>query len=219
MYPYIMLEGPEGVGKTTQAKRLAAYLGREFLAFPRRRAAGHGHLIEKLLKDSISMQELLPAQAGPTNLPVDDRHMILQALMTWDKYAAYERLHAARSGDAPLVCDRGWPSAYVYGVLDGLRGEDLLDAHLGLPQPSISILLNVPLEEQVSRLRERNGNAVVDRYERDETLLPRMNKLYLDLWGWTGRRLAYGKGTTWVVVDGTGTEDEVHKRILGVVQP
>lgn len=207
-----VIEGPDAVGKATQAAMLADYLETRVIAFPRYETE-----TGKLIKDLLMKRIEVVKTPGPST-PVSDAQrrdaMVLQQAMTFDRYTCKELWEH----DGPLVLDRYWMSAWVYGGLDGLNAADLMQAHRGLPRPTHSFLLDVPLEQQVERLRARGREK--DRYEDGATaFLERVRNAYLRLWDDESLMLAdpcpLGRDVT--IIDGTGTPEAVHRRIIGAL--
>jgi thymidylate kinase len=133
--------------------------------------------------------------------------MIFQCMMTIDKYAAEPEMRAFLK-EGHVVADRWWPSAYVYGVADGLDAGWLSGIHACLLKADLHILLEVSLEEAVRRRPERR-----DRYERDHHKQERVRKLYRELWEAHGT--AYGD--SWVILDGTGSVEDVSARVMSAI--
>jgi dTMP kinase len=73
-----------------------------------------------------------------------------------------------------LVCDRYLSSSVAYGEAQGLDRAWLLDVQKYLPQPDLTVLLDI--DPEVSARRKTTDR---DRYERDLALLARVRTSYL----------------------------------------
>jgi len=195
----LVLEGPEGSGKTTQARKLYEWLGeREIPAHLCREPGGTelGEEIRELVLEGGDVpprSELLLILAARA-LFVDEvvrPHLEAQQIVVGDRY---ELSTLAYQGYG-----RGLPIEEVRSINSFATG--------GL-RPDLTIILDIPLEVGVER-REREGRSA-DRIERagDEFHL-RVIEAY--------RLLAESEPAV-EVVDGVGEPDEVHARIIEILE-
>lgn len=207
-----VIEGPDAVGKATQARLLAEYLDCKSIAFPRYDTPT-GQLIEDLLHRRLTLDEHSSAPAPKSDRALREAR-VLQHAMTWDRYTCAELWEPERT----LVLDRYWMSGWVYGSLDGLAPAELVQAHRGLPVPAHTFLIDVPPEEQLRRLNAR-GRAK-DRYEERAAFLAQVRDRYIELLDDDRYLLdpvngTLGKNVT--IVNGLGTPEEVHARIVQAI--
>ena len=73
-----------------------------------------------------------------------------------------------------MICDRYLASSVAYGEAQGLDPAWLPDMQRHLPQPDLTILLDIPPEASARRKRTDR-----DRYEQDLALLGRVRNSYL----------------------------------------
>jgi dTMP kinase len=73
-----------------------------------------------------------------------------------------------------LVCDRYLASSIAYGEAQGLNPRWLSEIQAPLPQPDLTVLLD--MSPDVSLARKRAGR---DKYERDLQLLSRVRASYI----------------------------------------
>ena len=185
----IAFEGLDQSGKQTQAERLVTALkarGRDvnFLSFPDYSTA--------------IGSEIGRALHGGRDYAAD----VMQLLYVANRYefrAAIERWLAA---GADVVCDRYLASSVAYGEAFGLDPAWLFDIQRHLPQPDLTVLLDIAPETAVARKREGR-----DRYERDTALLARVRESY--------RRQE--ADPDWVRIDGERSKDAVAEDIATVV--
>lgn len=196
----ICLEGIDGAGKSTQAELLKQRYHATLFKFPNKDTPT-GKLIYSHLEEDWSCQPLWPGK--PTIPPLCDA-LVFQALQLANRMEVAQTLAGLRRL-ANIVIDRYWPSGWVYGQLDGLDPQYLLNLHAYLPQPDIFVLLDVEPSESVARRPERR-----DRYERKPGFMAKVREGYRALWA---RMQLFGYAN-WIVIDGTGTPEEVHQRIV-----
>jgi thymidylate kinase len=105
----------------------------------------------------------------------------------------------------PVIFDRYFASALVYGGLDGLDASWLYRAQMeSMPKPNLYLLLDIPVEESIRRRPERR-----DRYESNIEYMNKVRTAYRALWA----------EKTWQLIDGVGTIEEVTHRIMKSILP
>lgn len=210
----IALEGLDAAGKATQSRKLSERISRRnakvsLYDFPRHDSPS-GQVVNQLLTGKW-FPEITPPAAGEDS-DADMRlvrAMVVQALMTVNRLEMVQVLEAAAgSARQHMVLDRYFASGLVYGQADGLPLEYLSRIHQTLPSADVWVLVDIPAEESVKRRPKRR-----DEYERRVGLMEQVRCAYLDLFE---RPVFPGH---WVIVDGMGTEDEVHERIFSAVEP
>ncbi len=204
---FIVLEGPDAVGKNTQKERLQLKLermGRDVLAlsFPRYKTV-LGSAIERHLRKEIYVADAVRDLSHGAEDP-----MIFQCMMVVDKYDAAPQIEAALAAGGVVVADRWWQSAYCYGAADGLPKEWLMRAHQRLPQADLNFWINIPPEEA-----HRRRPKARDRYEEDRAKQAAVRDHYNDLWGALDDPLGAFRNGRWIVIDGMQPIEKVHEDI------
>jgi dTMP kinase len=186
----LAFEGLDQSGKQTQSERLAEVLrgeGRqvEFLSFPEYPTA-------------------IGAEIGRAlNGERDYEPDTLQLLYIANRYEFRPRMRHWLAGGAIVICDRYLASSVAYGEAQGLDPSWLLDVQRYLPQPSLTIVLDIPPEVSLQR-----KHAARDRFERDLPLLSRVRASY--------QRQATAPG--WVLIDGQQPRDAVTAEVTSAVR-
>ncbi|NCP17957.1 MAG: dTMP kinase [Erythrobacter sp.] len=200
---FIAFEGGEGVGKSTQAKRL----------------------VEALAERGIDA--LLTREPGGTTGAEMIRKLLLEPPGTGWRVSAEAMLFAAARSDHVakaikpalmsgkwVVCDRFVLSSRAYqGLAGGLGDDQVLALHKigsGGLMPCRTLLLEAPGEDVSERLRKRDGgeaDAIGGRDARYHADVAR---------GFAG--LAQGDDTI-VQIDASGSADEVHAAVMREIEP
>jgi dTMP kinase len=193
---FISLEGIDGSGKTTQAKRLAEALGEGALLVREPGGTVAGERIRDLLKDPElqlePLAELLLFCAARAQL-VD------------------EVIRPRREAGEDVVCDRFSDSSVAYqGVARGLgaeRVEEICDLATGGVWPDLTILLRIDPDRATKRIGRRKA----DRFEGEGVELQRrVAEGYEEVARLHPERVR--------VVDADGERESIHAAVLAEVQ-
>ena len=195
---FVVLDGVDGCGKSTQAARLAEALTEGASAPPLHlREPGSTAVGERLRAIALGREfELSPA---------------VEALLmaTARRQMLDELVEPALAAGRDVVCERFHPSTFAYQAVAGGLDEELviglLDSWANEPSPDLIVLLQIDVEAAA----ERRG-AAADRME-DKGLAFQV-KVAEGYARWAERF------PETIVVDGTGRPDEVHARVLEEVQ-
>ncbi len=150
---FITFEGLDGSGKTTQMRRLAAWLtasGRTVVSLRQPGSTALGDRLRAVLLDSRSESAL-----GPIS-PLAE-----MALMFADRAQAIaEVIQPALAAGSIVLCDRYTDSSEAYqGAGRQLGSARILAMHAAVCnnlQPDLTLLLLPPLEAALARARRRN---------------------------------------------------------------
>jgi dTMP kinase len=192
---FIVVEGGEGVGKSTQVPRLAASL----------RASGREVVVTHEPGDTKLGAELR-AVLLHSDTDLDPRAELLLMIADRAQHLA-DVITPALARGAIVVCDRYEPSTLAYqGVARGLgveRVERLSEFATAGVEPDVVVVLDLADE-----IAEARVSADRDRFERaGADFHARVRAAYRDL--------APARG--WILVDADGTPDEVAARMLAAV--
>jgi dTMP kinase len=193
---WIALEGGEGTGKSTQARRLAEALGAELTREPGGTPAG-ARIREVLLDPALGA---LDGRAEALLMAADRAH----------HFATLVR--PALEAGRVVVSDRSvWSSLAYQGYGRGLDlGEvrGISDWALRGRWPDVAVLVEVPASVVEARLA--TAGRVPDRFESaGDAFHRRVSDGF--------RALAAAQPDLWVVVDGAGDPDVVGERIAAAV--
>lgn len=206
---FVTLEGLDGSGKTTQIRRLAAWLEKRGLQPVITRQPGGtavGDRVREILLDSRSTG-LAP--------------MTEMALMFSDRAQAIaEVIEPALSAGNIVLCDRFTDSTEAYqGGGRELGSEAVLELHRLLAsnlQPDLTLLLLPSLEASLARARRRNqrvqeqAGADENRFEQEK------DAFYSRVWQ-KYREIAAREPARVALVEGDLSIDQVHERVVAAV--
>jgi len=193
---FVVLEGGEGAGKSTQTELLVARLRAGGYEVEQTREPGGtpagAELREKLL------------HGGPVD-PDDELAWMLEDR----RLHVEQRIGPALAAGRVVVCDRFTPSTLAYqGAARGMgveRVEAASAAVTGAVVPDVVVVLDLP-----DAVAEARVSGARDRFERaGDAFHAAVRRAYRDL--------APGRG--WVVVDASGTPDDVAARVWAAVAP
>jgi len=156
----IAFEGLDQSGKETQARRLADSL------------RNHGRRVETLSFPDYATpigKEIGAALRGERDFGPD----VMQLLYIANRYEKKPQMLDWLSAGADVVCDRYVASSVAYGESQGLDAAWLVETQEHLPQPDLTIVLDIAPETAVARKQ-----ADRDRYERDLALQARVRDSY-----------------------------------------
>ncbi len=203
---FITLEGLDGSGKTTQIKRLAAWLkrrGHEPVVLRQPGGTVIGDRIRELLLDSRSRS--LDA-------------MTEMALMFADRAQAIaEVIQPALDAGKIVLCDRFTDSTEAYqGGGRKLGSETVLNLHRvicrGL-QPDLTLLLLPGFESSLARARRRNGRMESETGRDENRFETEQDAFYRRVWE-KYREIAAREPERVVLIEGDLSIDEVHEQIV-----
>lgn len=189
----IAFEGLDGVGKTTQARLLAANLSRAGLSvvLTQEPTAGiFGQQIRRL--NRRGRRDLSPEEE--LALFLADRQQHVQQV-----------IQPALAAGKIVITDRYYYSSMAYQGALGLDPEKIRKKHADFaPEPDLTILLQLPSTERSQRVEQRGRGA--DAFEQAD-YLARVAAIFDRL-----------QAPNLIRLDGRGSKAEVQNRILSVVQ-
>lgn len=153
---FVTFEGIEGSGKTTQARRLSAWLS----------ARGVSHVATREPGGTAIGAELRQVLLHGDGAELDARAELL--LMVADRCQHLsELIQPALAKGTLVLCDRYADASRAYqGAGRGLGVEtvDLLHSGFGVPKPARTYLFDCPVDVALERLTKRGER---DRFERE----------------------------------------------------
>lgn len=206
---FITLEGLDGSGKTTQIKRLAAWLEKRGFAPVLTRQPGGtatGDRIREILLDSRSTGL---APMAETALMFADRAQTIAQV-----------IRPALDAGRIVLCDRFTDSTEAYqGGGRELGSAAVLELHrliCGNLQPDLTLLLLPGFEASLRRARRRNQRAEAQTGKDEGRFEAEQDDFYRRVWQ-KYREIAAREPERVVLIEGDLTIDEVHEQIVEAV--
>jgi dTMP kinase len=197
---FITLEGIEGVGKSTQVARLSKALSALGIAHLVTREPGGTPLAESIRDIVLTARD----EAMP---PTAELLLMFAARAVHLANHVQPNLRAGRW----VICDRFTDATYAYQgggrqlPIDHIR--ELESMVQGTLVPDLTILLDAPVENALSRARRRNAGATHDRFERERNeFFERVRAVYC--------ARAAAEPARFAVLDATRPIEEVGENIL-----
>jgi dTMP kinase len=157
----IAFEGLDQSGKQTQAEMLRDHL----------KTAGHRVRLLSFPDYGTSIgEEIARALQGERDYGPD----VMQLLYVANRYERKDEILRWLDGGLILICDRYRASSVAYGDAMGLDPEWLTGMQKFLPEPDITVLLDIPPETSAKRKTSDR-----DKYERDLQMLGRVRDSYV----------------------------------------
>src|SRR5580698_207733 len=206
---FITLEGLDGSGKTTQIKRLAAWLksrGHEVTTTRQPGGTETGDRIRAVILD---------ARSGPL------APMTEMALMFGDRAQAIaEVIQPSIEAGKIVLCDRFTDSTEAYqGGGREIGSEVVLELHrliCGGLQPDLTLLLLPSFEASLRRARKRNDRVEARTGKNEGRFEQEQDDFYRRVWQ-KYREIAARESDRVVLIEGDMSIDEVHEQIVEAV--
>jgi dTMP kinase len=207
---FIVIEGADGTGKSTQAQMLASYLeckGVPVVAVREPGGTKTGEKIREILRD--------PALAGMSARTETFLYMASRAQLV------EEVIKPALAEGKTVVADRFLLSTVVYqGIAGGLGMETVLKigkAATGSLKPALTVVIDLKDGKRMARKGIERDGAQADMFDeppdREELkgidFHRKVREAYLEL---------AGKDDSMIVIDGGGTPQAVHERVVKAVR-
>ena len=180
---------PDQSGKQTQAERLLDRL-----------PAGHKAEFNFPEYKTAIGAEIGHALQGERDYAPDT----LQLLYIANRFEFRPRMAKWLAAGTMVVCDRYLASSIAYGGAQGVDTVWLTEIQRFLPQPSLTILLDIPPDASLKRKKVAR-----DKFERDLPLLGRVRDSYL--------RQAE-QSPSWLRLDGGLEKDAVSSAVVSAVR-
>lgn len=201
---FITLEGGEGTGKSTQARRLAARFNASGRVAQVTREPGGSPSAERIRSLILSPGEGRFDPITETLLFYAARNAHLEGLIR----------PALQRGDV-VICDRFSDSTRIYQGVMGTVSQDLLSSLdrliVGATQPDLTLVLDLPADIGMERAALRRGAIKADGFESESlSFHERLREAFV--------ALAKNNPDRCVLIDANANEHDVEARIFHAVK-
>lgn len=191
---FIVIDGPDGAGKSTQAQMLVEYLQKDGLEAELVRDPGGTEIGEKIRAILLDNANVAMSVRCETLLYMASRAQLY-----------HEKIAPALAAGKCVISDRWVSSTYAYQAIAGEDGAELVltlaDAALERPWPDRTILLDLPSELGLTRVGKER-----DRMESKSLEFHRaVRQAYLDL---------ASIRNDFKVLSASGSVADIHREIL-----
>jgi len=202
---FIVFEGLDGAGTTTQANRLHQYFtqnGKNSFATYEPTDGPIGTFIRRVLTGGMRMDETPYRPAG-------EHAMAL--LFAADRLAHSQQINTVLGDGIDVLCDRYIYSTLAYQTLDeSVSPEWIVETNRGCSIPQLTIFLDVPVDVCLDRIASRNESPSI--YEKKDFLKTiKQNYAHLEA-------LYTSHFGPVVKIDGTMSPDDVHAAIVATIK-
>ncbi|MCB8994873.1 MAG: dTMP kinase [Bacteroidales bacterium] len=186
---FVVLEGLDGSGKSTQIKLLRKYLDdrdikHQYLHFPRMDAPVYGELIARFLRGELGANNTVDPYLVAL-LYAGDRNEAAGMIKDWLKEGYFVLV------DRYVISNIAFQCAKLKGDEQQKLNDWIIQleySHFGIPRPDLNIFLDVPFEFTRSQLSAgRTGDdrsylkGNIDIHEDDLEFQKRVREVYLNL--------------------------------------
>lgn len=193
----MVLDGPDGAGKSSQLQLLSGILTEQRLELTTVRDPGGTRIGEQI------RHILLSKDNGEMSVRTEALLYMASRAQLYSEVIA-----PALDRGKCVLCDRWVSSTYAYQAVAGEAGArmvlQLAETALERTWPDLTIIIDLPCKVGL----ERVGNSLDRMESKGLAFHQRVREAFLDL---AQRRADFR------VVDGTGTVEQVHQRVLEVV--
>jgi dTMP kinase len=192
---FIVFEGPDGAGLSTQAELLDKYLRKK------------GHKVVLTKEPTIGLIGGLIKAALKNEWKTSP--LAMQLLFTADRahHIDMEILPAIEKGKI-VISDRYFFSTFAYGEAGNLDVKWLRELNSKFPMPDLIIFIDVPVDVSIERIKASRFE--MELFEEKEKL-EKIRSAYLKL------AKEYNSDKT-IVIDGRKSIEEIHQEIVKIVE-
>ena len=192
----IVVEGLDGAGKTTQAKKLKEWLeskGFTVVLLKEPTDGDYGRKIREKLNKNGKINQFEMAKLYALDRLENVKKNVQPAL---------------NRGDI-IIIDRYVPSSIVYQSINGPSESEILELNKFAPEPDVVIIIDITEDEAIRRMNASNRKQ--DAFEKRE-FLKKVREKYLTLPN-TLKKLGKWQKTKFFIVDGMRNEEAVFEDI------
>jgi len=193
---FIVMEGIDGCGKTTQYNNLFAHLKEEMK---------YGAVFGTKEPNTFDNNGLRAIEMLKSDRDPYDKGFEAMKLFALNRKAHNQIFIPLLNRGVDVLSDRYWHSNFAYQHAQGIPHEEIVLFNSGSLVPDLTILIDLPVDESVKRRALRDGNNF-SKYERNADFLHQVRLNYLNLQKILPENIA--------IIDGTRSKKEVWDDVL-----
>lgn len=199
---FIVLDGIDGCGKSSQATALAEWIFATYKKVPT-------VILTREPTQSKFGKELRERLAQSSDDPSAQKERILE-LFVLDREDHVDNVIAPMlEQGCVVVCDRYKHSTIAYQTAQGVLSSHVIKENHGFPIPDLTLLFNVPVEVSIARM-EKEGRKL-DKFEK-ASFLEKVKNEYAQLpQKFTGEKIVF--------INGNQEKEKVHADVVNQVKP
>lgn len=191
---FIVFEGPDGSGQTTQTKMLSEYLKNNNYKVFETKEPTNDTLIGKMIREILQNKHKVSEDT-------------LQLLFVADRAEhLHSQIEKRLDNKEWVVCDRYIMSTLAFGSASGVSLDWLKKLNEKFIWPKYTFLLDVPAEVCIERISKTRGT--FEYFEKKEKL-EKILKRY--------KEIAAERSDVFVI-DGTQTKEEIHESVKKILK-
>ena len=163
---FIVIEGLDGAGTTTQALLLGRYLfekGKHYVPLLTREPT-------LLTPEGQEIRRRLEGKLWPHEQAIDDAEYWANLFVCDRSWHLEQVVQVNREKGLYVISDRHMLSTLAYQAAQGMEMDQLIKLHQGLATPDLTLFLRVPAEIAVERIRA-NRSGEPEYFERKQHFL------------------------------------------------
>lgn len=166
---FIVFEGIDGCGKSTQAWLLGRYISN---------LSKYNHVVitREPYRDA-NIRAILKQEENPYT----QAKRLAELFVSDRKQHVQELIEPSLKKGAHVISDRYSFSTLAYQQAQGILLSELLDMHKGLPIPDIIFIIDVPVAVAIKRMKKDVTRENEQKFEKDKKFIEKLRKMYLEL--------------------------------------
>ena len=185
----VVIEGADQAGKKTQTALLAKALRAKKLKTKTFSFPDYSTPIGKEIKKYLNGKRKFPPQ-------------VIHCLLAANRWEKIDEIKKALATNTIIIMNRYYQSNLVYGKVNGLEMDWLVNLDAGLPKSDIVIVLDVNTKESFHRKKSKR-----DKFEKDKNFYQKISNTYREL----------AKKENWILVNASDSKDTVHRSIINII--
>ncbi len=194
---FIVFEGIDGCGKTTQLKLTSKFLKEKYpnykiVVTKEPTDSIIGSLIKNIINNNINIDQLA-----------------MQLLFTADRAEHVAEIRKMLDKNAIVLCDRYMFSTFSYGASKMLDVEFLKQANRKFPIPDMTFIFDVDPKEAIGRILKRSNNVSENKMYEKLDILNAARQEFLKM---------KEQFSNYYIIKGDNSIDKINKEVISIIE-